>query len=150
MHHGHYIPKPVQQALVINLKEKLVLPENYPEISRAIVKGFKFDIVSSIAHETGLSATEILNALNLPHRTTVQRRKHRCFNTAESNRIYALIEVITAAEVLFDGNFPDAIRWLKKPCKALGKRLPVENVNSFFEFQQVIAVIHRLEYGVFN
>lgn len=47
-------------------------------------------------------------------------------------------------------NFPDAIRWLKKPCKALGKRLPVENVNSFFEFQQVIAVIHRLEYGVFN
>lgn len=150
MHHGHYIPKPVQQALILNLKEKLGLPEDYPEMSRAILKGFKFDIIASIAHKTGLLETEILNSLNLPHLTTLQRRKHRCFNTAESNRIYALIETITAAETLFEGEADEAIHWLKKPCRGLGQRSPFENLNSFFELQQVLSLIHRLERGVFS
>lgn len=148
MHHDHYIPKPVQQALILNLKEKLGLPEDYSEMSRAIVKGFKFDIIACIAHETGLSETEILNALNLRHWAAVQKRKHRCFTTMESNRIYALIETITAAEALFEGELREAIHWLKRPCKGLGQRSPFENLNSFFEFQQVLSLIHRLERGV--
>lgn len=150
MHHEQYIPNPSQPRLVKSLKERLTLPDDYPSMNRAITQGFKFDIVASIGRETSLSEAEILSGLNLPHFRTLQRRKHRRFNTAESNRIFALIEVVTTAEELFDGNLPDAIQWLKKPCKALGKRSPLENLNSFFEFQQVLFLIHRLENGVFN
>ena len=150
MHHEHYIPKPAQQPLKLTLKERLGLPEDYPAMSSAIGQGFKFDVVDSIARETGLSETEILNALNLPDRKKVQRRKHRRFTRSESNRIYALTEALTAAEALFEGDLCIAIDWLKKPCGGLGRRAPIENLNSFFEFQQVVSLIHRLERGVFN
>jgi|GEM_PF-434948 len=150
MHHEHYIPKTAQQPLKLTLKEKLGLPEDYPAMGDAIVQGFTFGVVASLAHETELSETEILNALNLPDRNKVQKRKRRRFTRVESNRIYALIEAIEASESLFEGKVCAAINWLKKPCKRLGGRSPIENLNSFFEFQQVISVIHRLEYGVFN
>lgn len=150
MHHEQYIPNPAKSPMVLSLKERVGLPEDYPAMNRAIRQGFEFGIIASIANETSLSEDEILNMLNLPRFTSIQRRKHRRFNRAESNRIYALIEVITTAEVLFERNLSDAIHWLKKPCKALGKRSPIENLNSFFEFQQVVSVIHRLENGVFN
>ncbi|RUO37777.1 hypothetical protein CWE13_07485 [Aliidiomarina shirensis] len=149
MHHDRYIPKPVQKPL-LNLKDRLGLAEDYPAMHRAIVQGFKFDTVASIAHETGLSKTEVLNALNLPHWTVVKKRKHRCFTTIESNRIYALIEAITAAEALFEGDLHEAVNWLKRPCTGLGQRSPFENLNSFFELQQVLSLIHRLEHGVFS
>lgn len=150
MHHEYYIPKPAQQPLKLTLKERLGLPEDYPAMGDAIEQGFKFDVVASLAHETGLLETEILNALNLPDRNKVQRRKHRRFTRVESNRIYALIEAIAAAEALFEGEIRDAINWLKKPCRGLGGRSPIEHLNSFIELQQVLALIHRLEYGVFN
>jgi putative toxin-antitoxin system antitoxin component (TIGR02293 family) len=150
MRHEHYIPKTAQQPLKLILKEKLGLPEGYPAIGDAIVQGFTFDVVASLAHETELSETEILNALNLPDRNKVRRRKHRRFTRVESNRIYALIEAITAAEALFEGEACAAINWLKKPCRGLGGRSPIENLNSFIELQQVLALIHRLECGVFN
>lgn len=150
MHHEHYIPKPAQQPLKPTLKSKLGLPEDYPAMSDAIVQGFKFDVITSIAHKTGLSETEILNALRLPHWNKVQKRKHKCFTSAESNRIYALIEVVAAAEDLFEGEICAAVNWLKMPCKALGRRSPIENLNSFLELQQVLALIHRLGCGVFN
>ncbi|WP_290652938.1 antitoxin Xre/MbcA/ParS toxin-binding domain-containing protein [Idiomarina sp.] len=150
MHHEHYIPKTAQQPLKLTLKEKLGLPEDYPAMGDAIVQGFTFEVVASLAHETELSETEILNALNLPDRKKVQRRKHRRFTRLESNRIYALIEAIEASEALFQGDPCKAINWLKKPCHGLGRRAPIENLNSFFEFQQVVSLIHRLERGVFN
>lgn len=150
MHHEHYVPKTAQQPLKLTLKKKLGLPEDYPAMGDAIVQGFTFDVVAYLAHETELSEAEILNALNLPDRNKVQRRKHRRFTRVESNRIYALIEAITAAEALFEGEACVAINWLKKPCRGLGGRSPIEHLNSFIELQQVLALIHRLEYGVFN
>src|SRR5690554_858232 len=149
MYHEHYIPKTAQQPLKLTLKQKLGLPEDYPAMGDAIVQGFTFDVVASLAHETELSETEILNALNLPDRNKVQRRKHRRFTRLESNRIYALIEAIEASGSLFQGK-AGAINWLKKPCRGLGGRAPIESLNSFIELQQVLALIHRLEYGVFN
>ncbi|WP_322406332.1 antitoxin Xre/MbcA/ParS toxin-binding domain-containing protein [Idiomarina sp. PL1-037] len=150
MHHEHYIPKTAQQPLKLTLKEKLGLPEDYPTMNSAIGQGFKFDVVDSIAHETELSETEILNALNLPDWNKVQKRKRSRFTRVESNRIYALIEAVTAAEALFEGEACAAINWLKKRCRGLGGRSPIENLNSFIELQQVLALIHRLECGVFN
>lgn len=150
MHHEYYIPKPAQKPLKLTLKEKFGLPEDYPEMSAAIEQGFKFDVVVSISHETGLSEAEILNALHVAQWNKVQKRKHRCFNTAESNRIYAFVEVLTAAEDLFEGDLCAAVKWLETPSRALGRRSPIENLNSFFELQQVLALIHRLKLGVFN
>jgi len=148
MHQEHYIPESAQ-PLKLTLKVKLKLPEDYPTMQRAIVQGFKFDVVASIARETRLSESEIFNALHLPYWNKVQKRKQRCFTSAESNRIYALIEVVAAAEELFEGEISDAVKWLKTPCRALGHS-PIENLNSFLELQQVLALIQRLEYGVFN
>ncbi len=94
MHHAQYIPKPSRPSLALSLKERLDLPRDYPAMNLAIVRGFKFDIVASISREASLSDAEILSGLNLPRFITVQRRKHQRFNSAESNRIYALIETI--------------------------------------------------------
>lgn len=145
-----YIPKPSQSSSILTLKEKVGLAGDYPTMHFAITRGFKFDIVASLAHETGLTESEIMNALKLPRRAVVQRRKLHRFNTVESNRIYALLDVITEAEELFEGNLYETIHWLRKPCAALGHRSPIENLYSFFELQQVLSLIRRLERGVFN
>ncbi len=150
MNNEPYIPQPLEQSLRLSLKQELGLPDDFPTMHFAITLGFKFDIVASLAHETGLTESEIMNALKLPRRAVVQRRKHQRFNAVESNRIYALIEVITEAEELFEGNLYETIHWLRKPCAALGQRSPIENLNSFFELQQVLSLIRRLERGVFN
>ncbi len=150
MHHEHYIPKPTQQPLKPNLRVTLGLPEDFPSMHREIVEGFKFDVVASIARETRLSESEIFNALQLPDWNKVQRRKQRRFTSTESNRIYALVEVVSAAVALFEGEIRDAVNWLKTPCQGLGRRSPIENLNSFLELGQVLAIINRLEYGTFN
>src|SRR5690606_40652626 len=130
-----------QQPLKLTLKQKLGLPEDYPAMGDAIVQGFTFDVVASLAHETELSETEILNALNLPDRNKIQRRKHRRFTRVESNRIYALIEAITAAETLFEGETCVAINWLKKPCSGVGGGATSNNRTSFREMQQVRVLV---------
>ncbi|RUO48950.1 hypothetical protein [Pseudidiomarina donghaiensis] len=115
MHHENYIPISAHQPLKLTLMERLELPDDHLAMSVLIVQGFRFDIVGSIANETALSENEILHALHLPYWNKVKQRKHRRFNTAESDRIYALIEVITNAEALFGGDLSEAIHWLKSP-----------------------------------
>ncbi len=51
---------------------------------------------------------------------------------------------------LFHGDEKAAAHWLSRPCKALGGISPVGSIALTGDDQDVLAVIGRLEHGVFQ
>lgn len=58
--------------------------------------------------------------------------------------------VSRAALELFHGDEKAAAYWLSTPCKALGGISPVDSIALTGDDQDVLAVIGRLEHGVFQ
>lgn len=55
-----------------------------------------------------------------------------------------------AALSLFHGDEKAAAHWLSTPCKALGNISPIDSIALTGDNQDVLAVIGRLEHGVFQ
>lgn len=51
---------------------------------------------------------------------------------------------------LFHGDEKAAAHWLSTPCKALGNISPIDSIALTGDNQDVLAVIGRLEHGVFQ
>lgn len=125
------------------------LPAADDEVRALIHLGFEPAVVKRICQVTGLADSLIRQALNLPRIAVLNRRKHKHFTTAESDRLHSLIIVANAAFSLFEEDRKAACQWLQSPCLALGMTSPIESLRTFSGLQQVMRLIHRLEHGVY-
>ena len=116
------------------------------DMREAIRDGFPPAVVERLIQASGLTLRELASALDLSPRSLQRRRTAGRLARHESDRLYRLARIVALADE-FLGNHERAIRWLKRPNRALGGIAPVAAIDTELGARQVESVLGRIAYG---
>jgi putative toxin-antitoxin system antitoxin component (TIGR02293 family) len=116
------------------------------DMREAIRQGFPPAVVEELMRASGLTLKELAAALDLSPRSLQRRRRSGRLARYESDRLYRLARIIALADE-FIGDHEKAVRWLKRPNRALGGITPVDALDTELGARQVENVLGRIAYG---
>jgi len=137
------------QAVIGELGGKQALGRtlvNENELREAIQQGFPPAVVEEVMRASGLTLKELAVALDLSPRSLQRRRRSGRLARYESDRLYRLARIVALASE-FLGDHEKAIRWLKRPNRALGGIAPVAVLDTELGSRQVENILGRIAYG---
>jgi putative toxin-antitoxin system antitoxin component (TIGR02293 family) len=137
------------QAVVQGLGGKQILGRalaSEDDMRQAIREGFPPKVVEEVMRASGLTLKELATALDLSPRSLQRRRRSGRLARYESDRLYRLARIVALADE-FLGDHERAVRWLKRPNRALGGALPVEALDTELGARQVENILGRIAYG---
>lgn len=118
-------------------------------VSGLIGQGFDFRVFASLQDILGLTQSELAGLLRISESTLYRRRRSGSFDAPESDRIWQYLQLYARAiEVLEEHHA--ALEWLRSPMPALGGRTPLLAARDSAGAQQALAVLGRIEHGVFG
>jgi putative toxin-antitoxin system antitoxin component (TIGR02293 family) len=116
------------------------------DLREAIREGFRPAVVNELMRASGLTLKELAGALDLSPRSLQRRRSSGRLAHHESDRLYRLARIVAIANEYL-GDRERALRWLKRPNRALGGVAPVDAVDTELGARQVENVLGRIAYG---
>lgn len=116
------------------------------DLREAIRQGFPPVVVDELMRASGLTLKELATALDLSTRSLQRRRRTGRLARYESDRLYRLARIVALADE-FLGDHETAIRWLKRPNRALGGVAPVAALDTELGARQVENILGRIAYG---
>ncbi|WP_169734384.1 type II RES/Xre toxin-antitoxin system antitoxin [Desulfocurvus vexinensis] len=130
---------------------KSIAPRPHQEVLKYIRSGFHIEEIDFTECLVAVGDESIANRIGISVRT-LQRRKKKGerLSPEESDRLFRLQQVSTAALGLFDGNMEAMRRWLKTPLPVLGNETPLSYSDTGPGADFVLSLITRLEHGVFS
>ncbi len=137
------------QAVVEELGGKQTLGRTLAtehDMREAIRHGFPPAVVEELMRASGLTLNELATALDLSARSLQRRRRTGRLARYESDRLYRLARIVALANE-FLGDHERAVRWLKRPNRALGGIAPVEALDTELGARQVENILGRIAYG---
>jgi putative toxin-antitoxin system antitoxin component (TIGR02293 family) len=116
------------------------------DMREAIRKGFPPAVVGEVMRASGLTLKELASALDLSPRSLQRRRRSGRLAHYESDRLYRLARIVAIANEYL-GERERAVRWLKRPNRALGGLRPVAAIDTEPGARQVENILGRIAYG---
>ena len=116
------------------------------DLREAIREGFRPAVVEELMRASGLTLKELASALDLSPRSLQRRRNSGRLARYESDRLYRLARIVAIAND-FLGDRERALRWLKRPNRALGGIAPVAAIDTELGARQVENILGRIAYG---
>lgn len=116
------------------------------DLREAIREGFRPAVVEELMRASGLTLKELAGALDLSPRSLQRRRTSGRLARYESDRLYRLARIVAIAND-FLGDRERALRWLKRPNRALGGIAPVAAIDTELGARQVENILGRIAYG---
>lgn len=124
-------------------------PKTEFELIALVRKGLPYRALANAKAALEVSNDDLARFLHLKKRTLARRRRERRLTADESERLVRLARVAARAEeVLADR--PSALRWIRKPNRALGHVPPIELLDTDLGLDAVLNVLGRIEHGVFS
>jgi putative toxin-antitoxin system antitoxin component (TIGR02293 family) len=120
------------------------------ELIHHIERGLSFKALQSLESRSGVALPVIAEVIGIPERTLARRRATGTLAPEESERLLRLASIFEKAVQLFEGNVPEAVRWLMTPAKALNRHTPFAYARTELGGREVENLIGRLEHGVFS
>jgi putative toxin-antitoxin system antitoxin component (TIGR02293 family) len=119
------------------------------ELDDAIKRGLPFSALEKVSETVALNWNDVITLVASSSRTMARRKaKGQRLSTTESDRLARLARIYARAlEVLEDKE--KARRWLHKPNRSLGGRVPLQVINTDIGALEVERVLGRLEHGIF-
>ena len=116
------------------------------DMREAIRGGFPPAVVEELMRASGLTLKELASALDLSSRSLQRRRRSGRLARYESDRLYRLARIVALADESL-GDHAKAIRWLKRPNRALGGMPPMATLDTELGARQVENILGRIAYG---
>lgn len=116
------------------------------DMREAIREGFRPAVIEALMQSCGLTLKELADSLDLSLRSLQRRRRSGRLARYESDRLYRLARLMALANEYLGGK-ERAIRWLKRPNRALGGLAPVAAIDTELGARQVENVLGRIAYG---
>jgi putative toxin-antitoxin system antitoxin component (TIGR02293 family) len=116
------------------------------DLREAIREGFPPAVVEELMRASGLTLRELASALDLSPRSLQRRRRSGRLARYESDRLYRLARIVAIANECLSGH-ERALRWLKRPNRALGGIAPVAAIDTEPGARQVENILGRIAYG---
>jgi putative toxin-antitoxin system antitoxin component (TIGR02293 family) len=116
------------------------------DLQDAIREGFPQTVVEEVMRAAGISVKELASILDLSPRSLQRRRREGRLARFESDRLYRLARIVALAKQYL-GEAEIATRWLKRPNRALGGKVPLEFIDTELGARAVENVLGRIAYG---
>lgn len=116
------------------------------DMREAIREGFPPAVVEELMRTSGLTLKELASALDLSPRSLQRRRRSGRLARYESDRLYRLARIVAIASEYL-GDHERALRWLKRPNRALGGLAPVAAIDTELGARQVENILGRIAFG---
>lgn len=114
----------------------------------AVRRGLPYATFERLQSTLGISAQTLAGLVGLPVRTLNKRKHEGRFSESESDDLVRVARVVSATFGFF--NEPAAARaWLGAPETALDGETPLSLLDTEVGAQEVLALLGRLEHGVF-
>src|SRR5215831_13703434 len=137
------------QAVIAELGGKQILGRTLAsedEMREAIREGFPPAVVDELMRTSGLTLKELATALDLSPRSLQRRRRTGRLARYESDRLYRLARIVAIASEYL-GDHERAMRWLKRPNRALSGLAPVAAIDTELGARQVENLLGRIAFG---
>jgi putative toxin-antitoxin system antitoxin component (TIGR02293 family) len=119
-----------------------------PYVAEQVQRGLAFTAFERFVRNTALSAPELAQLIAVPPRTLARRRVAGRLGPDEADRLARLARVFARAVELFEGDVEGALRWLRRPARALGLVAPLTLASTDAGALEVESLIGRLEHGL--
>lgn len=127
-----------------------VRARNAAALVRRIEMGFSVKALDRLAKVLRRSPRELAALLGMPSATYHRRQTGGRLTFEESDRLARLAHVTSQAIRLFEDDTDAARRWLESPKPALGGATPLDFARTDPGAREVVALIERLEHGVYS
>ncbi|MDQ6704381.1 MAG: DUF2384 domain-containing protein [Acidobacteriota bacterium] len=116
------------------------------DLQAAIREGFPQSVIEEVMHAADLTLKQLAAALDLSPRSLQRRRGQGRLAVYESDRVYRLARIVALAKHYLGDN-ETAMRWLRRPNRALGGSAPLEMIDTEPGARKVENVLGRIAYG---
>jgi len=116
------------------------------DLQAAIRRGFPQPVVQEVMQGAGITLKELASSLDLSPRSLQRRRREGRLARYESDRLYRLARIVVLAKRHI-GSEETAVRWLKRPNRALGGSTPLESIDTEPGARTVENILGRIAYG---
>jgi putative toxin-antitoxin system antitoxin component (TIGR02293 family) len=121
----------------------------FEDLQEAIRTGLPFATLEAVIQKLDLGLNEAAAILSIPERTMARRKRDRKLPPDESDRVLRLARVYAHATEVFETE-DDARDWLKDPNRALGRKRPLDLLDTDIGVQKVDALLTRIQHGVYS
>ena len=120
------------------------------ELISQVERGLSFKSLRCLETHSGLPLSIIASIIAIPERTLARRKTSGRLTSGESERLLRVSTVFEKAVELFEGDAPEAVKWLTTSQKALGDHTPIAYARTELGAREVENLIGRLEHGAFS
>lgn len=118
-------------------------------VSERIERGLAFRVFADLGGKLGITQGEFAKLLRISESTLYRRKAAGRFEPDESDRLWRYLHLYARAVEVHE--HPDAaVEWLRAPLPSLGGRAPLAVARDDAGAQRVLAVLGRVEHGVFG
>ncbi len=125
-------------------------PKSDFEFIEIIRLGLPSKVIGCVVKSSAVDEDDICNSLRIAKRTVARRKASASrLKAEESELIYRFSKVlVSAAEIL--GDRDKAREWLLTANRALNGERPIAMLDTGIGFEDVMDVLHRIEFGVYS
>ncbi len=124
-------------------------PKTEFDLIALVRKGVPYRALANAKAALEVSNDDLSRFLHLRKRTLARRRGEERLTANESERLVRLARVAARAEEVL-GDRGSALRWIRKPNRALGSAPPIELLDTDLGLEAVLGILGRIEHGVFS
>jgi putative toxin-antitoxin system antitoxin component (TIGR02293 family) len=122
---------------------------SYSVVAARVRAGLPYIALEAVATRFAIPQDALFRVLHIPPRTLARRKKARRLHADESDRLLRLGRVAAVAEEVL-GSSKKAGSWLKKPNRALGGLVPLDQLDTDIGAHQVLDILGRIEHGIYS
>ncbi|MBI4593893.1 MAG: DUF2384 domain-containing protein [Candidatus Rokubacteria bacterium] len=122
---------------------------SYSAVVDRVRAGLPYAALEAVAKRFSIPPEALFRVLHIPPRTLARRKKERRLRADESDRLLRLGRIAARVEEVL-GTAEKAGRWLKKPNRALGGLVPLEQLDTDIGAHQVEEILGRIEHGLYS
>ena len=122
---------------------------NYVDLIKISREGLPVSALTQLMQYLEISSTDLRWLMDMTQSTFQRRKNSKLLNTAESERLVQLYQLIHKGLDIFEDK-EDFLDWLKSRNQALGDVKPIELLRSQLGLYEVSELLGRIEYGIYS
>ncbi len=125
-------------------------PQSDFEFIEVIRRGLPSRVIKRVDKSSAVSEEIIYKSLRIAKRTVARRKANATrLKASESELIYRFAKVLVTATAIL-GDRDKARQWVLSENRALNGERPIDLLDTGIGFEDVMDVLHRIEFGVYS
>lgn len=125
-------------------------PKSEFEFIKIIRNGLPSKVINCVVKSSSVSEEVLYKSLRIAKRTVARRKANDSrLKSSESELIYRFSRVLVTAKTIL-GDIHKAREWLLSENRALNGHRPIDLLDTGIGYEDVMDVLHRIEFGVYS